>query len=480
MNVQNENDNVTVQGLITPVPAALAGEQTGPQSSISSDRSDTLVSLAIVPHNATSTPTSDPFKRSSIFGRSPPRIVPQETHRKGKEIPDDEKLSKQLKEDEQKTFFELGEKLTTVYGIISNARNIHKPIRDNINCAMALYQQLVKQRDAIGINPALPETRKEMQSKATQVDQKSPTEKSPNQQRRRKRAKTAETIAALQKQDEINIEEVDTPKHDGVKNDWKIVKHRKETRKKKKQQNNRGRITRDQGEAITIRTNTPESYADVLKEMKKNINPTEIGVEIKGIRRTRTGELLLKLSKGEGQAERLKNALGNTLGQDVMIRAVTKNSIIDIRDMDESTEVSDLVSALMKATSTEDETKFKVLNLRDAFGRTKQALVQLPENLAASLLCTGKIRVGWVMCRLRTKIRPRQCYRCLDQGHIASLCNGVDRSNICVKCCNPGHRSRECKGELRCIICQESGSNNTHHYIGSMACVSNRRKQARK
>ena len=74
-------NNVTVQGLITPVPAALGSVQAGYQSSRSSDCNDSPVSLAGVSDNATSTENIsggtqrrcevDPFRKSSKIGRSP-------------------------------------------------------------------------------------------------------------------------------------------------------------------------------------------------------------------------------------------------------------------------------------------------------------------------------------------------------------------------------------------------------------------------
>ena len=261
-------------------------------------------------------------------------------------------------------------------------------------------------------------------------------------------------------------------------NEWEFAKNRK--KKKKKILNKRQPAFQVQGEAITIKASTSETYADVIKQMKNKIDPTEIGVEIKGIRRTKTGELLVNFKKGDGQAEKLRKALGNMLGDDVTVRTLTRSHTIDIRDLDESTDSLELINALMEATATEEPSSFKILNIRNYFGGTKQALVQLPEHLAAPLLRTGKIRVGWIMCRIRIRVRTKQCYRCMDQGHIASQCKGLDRANICRRCCNPGHKLKEYTADLRCIICQEAGIENTGHYIGSVACVNNRRKAAAK
>ena len=70
---------ITVQGVKSPVPAVLGGEQAGSRPSISSDCNDTLVAhLASVSDNATSNIESaavDPFKRGSKIARTPEKAT---------------------------------------------------------------------------------------------------------------------------------------------------------------------------------------------------------------------------------------------------------------------------------------------------------------------------------------------------------------------------------------------------------------------
>ncbi|KAI8125012.1 Retrovirus-related Pol polyprotein from type-1 retrotransposable element R1 [Lucilia cuprina] len=225
-------------------------------------------------------------------------------------------------------------------------------------------------------------------------------------------------------------------------------------------------VFRDQGEAVAIKVASTESYAEIIKKMKEKINPADIGVEIKAIRRTNAGELLFKLSKGEDQAEKLKNAISQSLGKDINVRTVTNNQFIDIRDMDEATGESELLTALQEATKSENLNPFKVLNIRESYGQTRQALVQLPGHLAANLIQMNRIKIGWVMCRIRVKERTTKCFRCLEQFHTAKDCQGKDRTELCRKCGKKGHKAKECTGELNCILCQDAGVQNTKHYIG--------------
>lgn len=441
-----------------------------------------------------------------MITRSPPIIIEnkpiwQKNAEEQKEEGTD--LLAQMKQEEEKAFIELGNKLGAVNDVLISAKNIHKSIRDNITWAMAIYQQMRECREAISNNPAIEATHVKnlmMETKATQVDTLSPLmvtrekedrgkrlpSSSPKQERKRKIQKTgnAESIVSTpgtinlraRKKVEDHIIEDITPGNDI---EWETVRHRKE--KKKKEQPNKGRIkpTRETGEAVVIKAD-PKTYADVIRKMKCSVDPNEIGVEITSMRRTRAGELLVKLKRGEGQAVKLKDALTSSLGEDIAIRSVVRNQTIDIRDMDESTDEQELKHALMSALGVQKDTVFEILNIREAYGNTRQALVRLPETLSARLVNERRIKVGWVRCRIRLKAKSDICFRCLDRGHRARECKGEDRTKLCRRCCHPGHLAKECQKQLRCILCQEAGLQNTDHLIGSTLCLENRRKHSAK
>ena len=388
---------------------------------------------------------------------------------------------KQRRQEEQmlsETFSKLGSKLASAYKVVQNAKNIHKSVRDDITCAMALYEQIKDLRENV-VDHVIDLAAKEVDVSLTVVTQstkpghegkrsRGSRSNTPDRERHPKKLITVETPRTT----ETPIVEVELSQVSSDKNEWKKVRHRKQKKSKEKVK------LKDKGEALTIKTNTEATYADVLKKMKNNIDPMEMGIDIRTMRRTRTGNILVKFNKGEGQAEKLTRAIERTLGNDVSVKTITKNCVIDIRDMDEATEEDDIISALITTTKLLP-TEVKILNIRDSFARTKQALIQVPESIATLLLETKKIRIGWVICRVRKKAKTTQCFRCLDQGHMANTCKGTDRSDVCRKCCNSGHKSKQCKGQTRCAICQEAGMENIQHYIGSIACVKNRREYQR-
>lgn len=446
------------------------------------------------------TSNTDPFRTSHTITRSPPNKsggVHVGTDKNKGEVEHDALHLSQIKQNEEKAFIDLGRKINSVNKVLETARNIHKSIRDDITCAMAIYEQMKEIREAISCHTgagAISAAKVVAQSKAVQVDIQTPSTSNQNQVNRSKRlqsmspnhdrapkrlitvntTRTTETCPA----DTVPAMAADLDRREDAKpvedNNWETVQHRKRKRKRAPI-NRKQNPTRDPGEAITIKAQ-PETYAEVIKKMKSSVNPSEIGVEISSMKRTKAGELIVKFKKGVGQAEKLKDALSNTLGDDVTIRSVARIQMVDIRDLDESTDKEELKDALIRATGIQLDGTFKILNLREAYGKTKQALVQMPANIATNLLKERKIKVGWVRCRLRAKTPPTTCFRCLDRGHRARECKGDDRSKLCRNCCHSGHIAKECKQKRRCIICQDAGLQRTDHFIGSAICVENRRE----
>lgn len=166
-----------------------------------------------------------------------------------------------------------------------NAKNIHKPIRDNLICVMALYQQLRELRDAIAKNPSKQRKREESLSKL--VDSKRLLLSSPKQEIHPKRQKITDTSPTLDTNDNQN---------ETGENNWKKFRNRKRT-KKKEIANRKETLPKITGEALTIKTSDTKTYAEMLKQMKSKINPTEYGVEIREVRRTKAGELQKNLKK---------------------------------------------------------------------------------------------------------------------------------------------------------------------------------------
>ncbi|CAB0039186.1 unnamed protein product [Trichogramma brassicae] len=88
-----------------------------------------------------------------------------------------------------------------------------------------------------------------------------------------------------------------------------------------------------------------------------------------------------------------------------------------------------------------------VKSLRKAYAGTQVAVVALPDDLAATALKLGHVRIGWVNCRIRAREEAARCYRCWSPGHVAARCKGPDRTELCYRCGQKGHQAKDCKGQ---------------------------------
>ncbi|XP_014223123.1 uncharacterized protein LOC106649909 [Trichogramma pretiosum] len=111
-----------------------------------------------------------------------------------------------------------------------------------------------------------------------------------------------------------------------------------------------------------------------------------------------------------------------------------------------------------------------VKSLRKAYAGTQVAVVALPDDLAATALKLGHIRIGWVNCRIRGREEAARCYRCWSPGYMAARCKGPDRTELCYRCGQKSYQAKDCKGQTACVLCQERGADDDRHASTSSSC----------
>lgn len=99
------------------------------------------------------------------------------------------------------------------------------------------------------------------------------------------------------------------------------------------------------------------------------------------------------------------------------------------------------------------------------------AWVQCPLSALSRLMDLGRVRIGWSSVKVESiGIRPTQCFRCWEYGHVRDSCKSVvDRSGHCFGCGEPDHSVRDCRAAVCCVLCKERGLSHGHRH-GSMIC----------
>ena len=168
------------------------------------------------------------------------------------------------------------------------------------------------------------------------------------------------------------------------------------------------------GDAIRVSAKDGESYAEILKAMKAKVSPQNAGAHVLSIWRIRREEILLVLEKG-GDVSAFEKALDQAVGEKAEINSlVSKRSLEDLDETVTREEVVALLCIALGKPELGDQCR-----LYKRFGGVQTAVVRLTEGDARSLLGLGRLRVGWVNCRIREHGCP--CFRC--QGYVTENCN---------------------------------------------------------
>lgn len=178
-------------------------------------------------------------------------------------------------------------------------------------------------------------------------------------------------------------------------------------------------LRRNKTEAIVVhKRKQVESYAEILRKMKGNINIEEIGSEETRIRRTATGSLLIQIAGEESKrkADVLAERMREVVGQKAKVGRPCKKAEIRISGIDEDTIVEDVVAAVAKYGEC-DIMDIKAGGIRRNRQGEGDIWVRCPWNSAAELAKRRRIRIGWVRARVEIMEPPLlQCFRCWEYG----------------------------------------------------------------
>ncbi|XP_015118398.1 uncharacterized protein LOC107042042 [Diachasma alloeum] len=257
--------------------------------------------------------------------------------------------------------------------------------------------------------------------------------------------------------------------------EWQEAKGKKDKRKKQPtEQLPQQRKHAARPDALIIRPKVKGSYSDILKRMKQDATARESHHCVDKIRKAATGDMLIILSKEHSdKAPGLQNAITELFGDDAEVLSKTPEEDVEIKDLEETATKEEILEALQKAGESCGISLNAIKSLRKAYGGTQTAWVRLPVATTKKIVGEyGKIKIGWVNCRIRRVERPLKCFKCWDFGHLANKCkNLVDRSKNCIKCGEGGHLVAKCEKHAKCVLCvAKDRMHNSAHIAGSGKC----------
>lgn len=235
---------------------------------------------------------------------------------------------------------------------------------------------------------------------------------------------------------------------------------------------NKGKAHENKYDTIVVNTSADgKTYSDMLKIVRENINPENLGITIKSLRKRKDDSLLIVTEKSTVETLK-KEFTDNENMKDIHI--VEKKCDLLITGMDAVTTQEELLKALEVAGSlTEDDKKTLVIKSMYTNRSGEQvATVTTTQKVGDKVLPVEHLKIGWSRCRVKEKFSIPRCSNCLRIGHINKNCKTrKTEGKKCLNCTQPNHEAKDCQNKSHCNSCAKEG-----HRADSMSCPKYRKK----
>lgn len=362
---------------------------------------------------------------------------------------------------------EVKKMVNELYDYIKDKSNVHHKIRDLVTRIKSAVMTGEREHNALRLRADNAEKALlEALDKAAFKPQKTPKERSDKRKR-----ETPGEEEEQKKRKEDQEKETDSEWETVEDQKKKKAKQREKKKSEQKKEKTNPRHERNKGDALVVEVKGGTTYAELLQKVRADPELKELGQNVVKTRRTQKGEMLFELRRDPTvKSAAFKTLVEKSLGQEAVVRALSQETVVECKDLDEITTEEELRNVLKSQGNMGDVPM--TIRMRKGFGGTQTATIRLPTAAANNLLDKGKVKVGWSVCPLKAIPRVtkemERCFKCMGFGHQARNCKGPDRSELCWRCGEKGHIAIECKKQPRCLLCKKEDGND--HKTGGFKC----------
>ena len=137
------------------------------------------------------------------------------------------------------------------------------------------------------------------------------------------------------------------------------------------------------------------------------------------------------------------------------IESLVSKRSLEVRDLYKTVTRKEVVAALCIALGKPD--LGNQCRLYKRFGGVQAAVVRLTDADARRLLGLGRLRIGWVNCRIRQHVEVARCFRCQGYCHVSRGCTLPGSKDDFLRCGETSRVARELKASPRYLTCADRG-----------------------
>ena len=119
------------------------------------------------------------------------------------------------------------------------------------------------------------------------------------------------------------------------------------------------------------------SYASILRELKKRVDPDELGATVQGIRETRSKDLLVEMKCSTKSREKIDTAFKEVVGARGTVRHLIPRIEVEIADLEPTIGVEDVDDAVRSFFDHEPELELRVSLSKTPYRGNRKAYVLL-------------------------------------------------------------------------------------------------------
>lgn len=178
---------------------------------------------------------------------------------------------------------------------------------------------------------------------------------------------------------------------------------------------------------------------NVEMDLKKNVNPVQMGINIKTYRKLKTGTIVVGCASKE-EAKQIQEEVTKKCKSVKATNNLERNPQISIKNVPEETTTEEIKNVIKNISGEEP------LHIKITKGRNKRAICEVIPTTLKQLIEKQTINLGWTRCRIYEEFEISQCFKCWKAGHKQADCKldeeSIKRtkasveSGVCVNCIN--------------------------------------------